>query len=326
MNNIKAEIGDVEGQISQIDTKMDSLLEVRESIQREYGGFINELYIQELTSHPLLYIMSANNLNSAWQRWQYLRQLERYRSRQQSEILAFSEELSTLRFSMDSVIQIKKGLLDEESDQVAQLNDDKKKQEKVIAGLKKKESQLKKELKSKKKADSRLQSSIADIIRKEEETRSGGSGTSFALTPEAKKLHEDFKKNHGRLPWPVKKGFIASYFGKQSHPQLKNISIENNGIDIRTETASSVLAVFDGEVAGVASVPGYEKLVILKHGNYYSVYSRLKETFVTKGDKIKTGEKIGVAAINPDTDGTEVHLEIWLKKEKQNPLDWLVQR
>ena len=132
-----------------------------------------------------------------------------------------------------------------------------------------------------------------------------------------------FRQSKGRLPWPVEGGFIARGFGRQKHPTLKNIEITNNGIDIRTDEAAAVRAISDGVVAGVQFVPGHDYTVIIRHGNYYTVYSNLSETSLSKGDAVRAKQSIGRVSSNPITGASELHFELWHQKERLNPVGWI---
>lgn len=132
-----------------------------------------------------------------------------------------------------------------------------------------------------------------------------------------------FRQSKGRLPWPVEDGFIARGFGRQKHPTLKNIEITNNGIDIRTDEAAGVRAISSGTVAGVQFVPGHDYTVIIRHGNYYTVYSNLSETSLSKGDAVRAKQPIGRVSTNPITGASELHFELWHQKERLNPVGWI---
>jgi len=144
----------------------------------------------------------------------------------------------------------------------------------------------------------------------------------YSLTPEAQKLSENFEANRARLPWPVAEGVITSSFGEHEHPILKGIKVKNNGIDIATKQGAQVRCIFEGEVSGVVSIPGAGKAVIVRHGDYLTVYSNLSDSFVQKGDKIKTKQFIG-ASLTDEDNKTEVHFEIWKGSVTQNPAAWI---
>lgn len=149
------------------------------------------------------------------------------------------------------------------------------------------------------------------------------------VVPESNEIVEEdetsgaFKRQRGRLPWPVEGGFIARSYGKQKHPTLKNIEITNNGIDIRSSEDAPVKNIFDGKVAGVQFIPGHDYTVILQHGNYYTVYSNLNETSLTKGQVVKAGTQIGRVSTNPISGAAELHFELWRGKERLNPAIWI---
>ncbi len=132
-----------------------------------------------------------------------------------------------------------------------------------------------------------------------------------------------FSARRGQLPWPVDDGFISRSFGRQKHPTLKNIEITNNGIDIRTEESATVRAIYEGRVAGVQFIPGHDYTVIIQHGDYYTVYSNLGETSVSKGDQVKSRQQIGHVSNNTITGASELHFELWNQKERVNPAGWI---
>lgn len=147
--------------------------------------------------------------------------------------------------------------------------------------------------------------------------------TAIPATPEITKLSNDFANNRGSLPWPVQKGTISRRFGRQAHPVLSSISINNNGVDIRTEKGASVRSVFDGIVIGKKLIPGANYMVLVQHGKFYTVYSNLADVHVKEGQKLKTGEMIGTVASDEDDPYAEVHFEIWQEKTLQDPSAWL---
>ena len=127
----------------------------------------------------------------------------------------------------------------------------------------------------------------------------------------------------GKLPWPVEKGTITEGFGQHPHPILKGITTQNNGVDIKTNTNATVRALFAGEVTGIITIPGGQIAILIRHGEYVSVYSNLKSYSVKRGDKVTTKQTIGVAFTDAIEDQTEVHLEIWKGMTKLNPQNWL---
>lgn len=140
-------------------------------------------------------------------------------------------------------------------------------------------------------------------------------------------LNQSFESNRGRLPWPVSSGTITEGYGKNPHPKIKNLYTNNNGIDISTNRGSSVRAVFEGEVTSVLSIPGAGKVVIIKHGNYRTVYSNLQDVHVGVGSKVKTKQSIG--SLLPDDDDVlsvshfEIHQVSNGQINRMNPTNWI---
>ena len=173
-----------------------------------------------------------------------------------------------------------------------------------------------------------IQRIIEEEIRKAREAakKAGNKTKGFPMTPEALKLSNSFATNKGKLPWPVKQGVITAEFGKHPHPVLAGIIISNNGIDISTTKGATARAIFNGEVSSVAIIPGEGKVVMVRHGEYLTVYSYMSEVFVGKGDKISLKQDLGILVNESDKSKTQVHLEIWKGMIKLNPKYWIFRK
>ena len=132
------------------------------------------------------------------------------------------------------------------------------------------------------------------LLRAATKPGSKTSTSSLSLTPEANALSADFAGNQGKLPWPVEKGEIVETFGDHPHPILQNVTTRNNGVDIKTSANASVRAVFKGTVVSIISNPGYHKAVLIRHGEYFSVYSNLSSVNVSAGQEVTTKQVIGM--------------------------------
>jgi len=147
-------------------------------------------------------------------------------------------------------------------------------------------------------------------------------GPSFAMTPEARALANNFASNKGALPWPVERGIITGKFGKHPHPIVKGVIVDNPHIEITTEESAIVRSVFEGEVSSVVPIPGANVMVLVRHGNYFTVYSNLINVKVKAGDVVSLKEPIGTAFT--DEEGkTMVQLGIWKDADIQDPNPWL---
>ncbi len=136
-------------------------------------------------------------------------------------------------------------------------------------------------------------------------------------------LSGEFASNRGKLPWPVDKGYVSKPFGRQAHPTLKRVEINNKGVDIRTDPGAAVKCVFEGEVVGLQQVPGYHTMIVIQHGDYYTVYSNLTDVRVKQGARVGTRDILGVAAVDAETQVSEVHFEVWREKATQDPRGWV---
>ncbi len=187
--------------------------------------------------------------------------------------------------------------------------------------LKEKERELVAEIEQKKETARELKKTIEDLIKKQmEAAKEEGK---LSLTPEASKLSANFKKNKGKLPWPVDKGVITSSFGKHPHPVLERVEVKNNGVDIKSNKGASVRAVFSGKVKNVMYNPSFHRAVMIQHGNYFTVYSNLSEVFVEAGQEVGTKQSIGKVYYNEDKGKAQIHLEVWKGTETLNPQEWL---
>ena len=145
---------------------------------------------------------------------------------------------------------------------------------------------------------------------------------------EARELGNSFTANKGKLPWPVTEGIVVSKFGKNPHPTLPNVTVENYGIDISTKKGNIARAAFDGTVSSVITLPGQGKVVLIKHGEYFTTYTFFKEVFVSTGDKVKTKQELGTLMNEAGENSSNMHFEIWKalgqgKPVKLNPISWI---
>ncbi|GAB3822706.1 hypothetical protein GCM10028895_27790 [Pontibacter rugosus] len=208
-------------------------------------------------------------------------------------------------------------------------------QDSVITRLSKQETNLKQEVAERQQAVKKLDNLIADIVREEiaraaRAAREAGKATSgstnkVTLTPEMALTSSSFAGNKGRLAWPVERGFISQQFGRHNHPVLKGVVVENRGVDIQTAQGAPARAIFEGKVLTVATVPGMNNIVMIQHGEYFTVYAKLKTVSVKPGQTVKLKETIGT--VYTDSDGTtELQFQIWKNSSNMNPSDWIVNK
>lgn len=303
-------------------------------LKSEYALMVRHAYRQRLMRNDWLFVLSATSFNDAFRRWQYLRQYDRYRQKQAQLILDTQETLLEKIASLEKRKSEKERLLSAEERQSEMLGLEISAKNRILEELKGDESRLSRQLKAKEKAAKKLTAAIENIIKTEmekarlEEERARANvnvSPSTATGKSAESLSSEFRASKGVLPLPVRNGVITSYFGKQQHPTIKTVQIVNNGIDIRTDQGAQVQSIFEGTVVGTQFIPGFDYMVILQHGEYYTVYSNLQEVKVRKGDRVGIRQSVGIVSTDRKTNTAEVHFEIWKGKTRLNPTNWVKQ-
>ena len=278
-----------------------------------------------MLSNKLVYVLSARNFNEAYRRMNYFRQYSEYRQKQVAEIVKTQEELSNIIDQLAEQKTEKAKLLLTHRDESKQLELVQTEQNKEANKLKSQERKLRNRLEEQQRKAKKLERDIEQLIASEAKKRKGTTNNIYnTLTPEEKLVSDKFKDNRGRLPWPVEKGIITGYFGTNPHPLYKDIRVNNNGIDITTVSGSAVRAVFGGEVTRIWGIRGENIIVVVRHGNYMTVYQNLVNVSVKQGDKIKVKENIGTVFTEKDAKTAILHFEIWEESNKLNPELWII--
>jgi septal ring factor EnvC (AmiA/AmiB activator) len=270
----------------------------------------------------VVFLFTAETFKQLHRRLNYLRFYAEARRKQVAEIKKVTEALLGQQKELNSKRLAKKTLLNSEYMENTTLQGMRTEQAELVQKLKKKEKELNDEIKAIRKANSALEKLIADLIKSEiRKSTKVRNADKISLTPEAGLVSRSFSGNKSKLIWPVENGFISSRFGKQPHPVLRNVVIDNLGVKIQTNKGEKVRAVFDGVVGSIASIQG-SNLVTIQHGDYFTVYSNLKGIQVKAGQKIKMKEVIGEVQ---DHDGiAEVQFQIWNNMERLDPQSWLL--
>ncbi len=329
---IANEIRNLEKQINQTSDTIKQLNQAITRLKEEYARMIYYAHKNKSSYSRLMFIFSAKDFNQAYQRTKYFQQYSSYR---QNQVRVIKESQEALKRKI-ALLEVQKkenlSLKQMEENEKQKLGKEKSLQNQTIQNLSKQEKDLLKKIRENERAAKRLQKAIEDIIAAEikkasEAAKKTGTKPSpenkFALTPAELQLSSNFASNKGRLPWPTERGVIAATYGEHAHPVLKGIKTKNNGIDIATEKGQVARSVFDGEVTSTMTLPNYNNVVIIRHGEYLTVYSNLDELYVKKGDKVKTKQKIGV--IHTDDSGkTRIHFELWQGRTLQNPELWIL--
>ena len=290
-----------------------------------YAKLVRNAYKNRDSKTWYMYILSSQSVGQAFRRVGYFRSLSSQMNVQAQKI---HEASAALEAKKDRLLSLK-AQEDEVKDQIvkerSRLRDEESESTRMQDQLQKDKKQYEKQLKEKNRQIESLNKKIADLIRQQSKKPSGsGSGKSKGKTVSTEidtKLSNEFASNKGRLPWPVE-GVVTDRFGKHQHPVYKNVELpQNNGVTLTVRRGATAMAVFNGKVTQIFVLPGYNQCVLVSHGSYYTLYTKLKTVSAKVGDKVTTGQAIGVV----DTIGGEdlFHFELWNGNEPQNPENWL---
>ena len=336
INVISSEINSLDNEIVESNSDIGSLGQKLQQLKTEYAFTIRYAYRNRGSNDMLSFLFSSADFNQTYKRILFFRQYGEFRKKQRDEILKTQSALTNRVNILEDRKISKEKLLGIQQQEKKKLTDEKKMQEKIVSNMTLREKKLRNELKEKQKSADKLNRMIEDLIRKEtaaarkKATASGARSTPnssvFTLTPESKKLSSDFESNKGNLPWPVEQGIITGDYGRHQHPLWKDVHTNNNGIDISTGKNAETHCIFSGKVSSVFSIPGAGKAVIVRHGEFLTVYSNLENVFVKAGDNVSTRQRIGRVSTDSEEGKTELHLEIWKGNSRMNPENWIARR
>ncbi len=341
--NFDNQVRSAEIRLREKSNEIKRLQDKLERLKAQYKKLLLYSYKHRNKFGRMMFIFSASSYNEAIKRTEYLRHVAEIQNKQFLMIRQHQGMIADQIGSIEKDKTYKQGILEEKKLEKQQIEEDKKKQEQTYNKFRQEESKLLTQLKDDERKKEVLKQKIAAAIQKEiaeiearrkkaeaeakkntasktSETAAKGGGKTetapekkefvFAETKESAALSKNFEGNKGKLPWPVDKGSITEGFGRNPHPTLDNVFTNNNGIDISTNKGAQVRAVFEGEVTSVLNIPGAGKVLILKHGNYRTVYSNLQDTYVKIGSKVTTKQAIGSILPQDDSGVSVVHFEI----------------
>jgi septal ring factor EnvC (AmiA/AmiB activator) len=321
--------------------KINQLNKDLEKLRLDYAEMIRKSYKSRSEQSRAMFLLSSDNFLQAYKRAQYMKQYANYRKSQGEELKSKTQKLNKATEEIKVQKTEKEKLLQEKEKEKKQLETERQVQEKIAKQIQKDKrgivSDIKKRQQETKKIDAQIQKLIRDAIaeanrktakssasssKSSEEKKAIENSVNIVLTPEGKIISNNFKANKGRLPWPVEKGTVTLGYGQQPHPVFKTLTVYNSGIEITTENGASARAVFDGEVSQVQLTSPQKKTVIIKHGDFFTIYNNLSSVSVREGDKVSASESIG--KIRTDGDGkTVLKFMISQNTTSFNPAPWL---
>jgi len=322
IRTIESEIDLMNQQINEIQKRIEELSARETRYRHEYATIIYFAYKNHTEYEKLMYLLASNTISQAYQRYKYLKYITDYRKKVINEINNLIEELAKQKEKLGLLKDEKINLLEEKEKENKNLSRERAQRRTLINGLQQEEKRLREEIKEKERIKEKLENEIRRII--EEEAKKLNSNNLFnALTPEQRLVSAEFVKNKGLLPWPVERGIITTPYGDTEYPGLSGTNFDNNGVDISSMPRSKARAVFEGEVTKIFAILGANYTVLIRHGEYLSVYQNLVNVRVKTGDKVKTKQVIGDIYTDENKDVSMIHFEIWKEKNILNPEEWL---
>ncbi|MGJ8660957.1 MAG: murein hydrolase activator EnvC family protein [Bacteroidota bacterium] len=364
VQNFDKQVRNADYTIEKKDQQIKELVNKLAVLKSQYKKLVIYAYKHRNKFGKLMFIFSSDSYFEAIKRNKYL---EKMADLQKKQFVIIRQHQGLISREIEEVKKKKNEkmlVLREKKKEKESMLVDKIKQEKVYQQFKQEEDKLLAELKADEKKKQQISNEIEAAIRreialaeekrrKEEAARAKAAAEAaaraaaekkkankpkveaveekpdvvFKTTTEAELLNRTFVANKGKLPWPVEKGTVTEYYGKNAHPTFENVFTNNNGIDISAPKFSEIRAVFEGEVTSILNIPGAGKVVIIKHGNYRTVYSNLQNTYVKVGDKVTTKESIGSLFVKPDYAVSVLHFEVHLVSgtgvQSLNPVHWI---
>ena len=316
---------------------------IDKGLKEDYAKTIVKSYKSRSEQNRIMFILSSENFLQAYKRMQYIKQYAKYRKSQGDEIREKFEELERISAHLEIQKSKQEKIAKEPEEQRKELQGERNKQNELMTLVKKDSKkysdQIRKKQQETKKIEQQIKESVRKMIeeenrkrREEEERKAKAAGKTVApkksvsstrleMTPEEKALAASFSNNRGRLPWPVEKGYISTKYGTIRHPEYENVQYESHGIEITSEQGATVRSVFEGVVSEIQII-GNSKAVLIRHGEYISVYQNLSSVSVKAGQKVSTKQKIGTVGIN--FEGKPVIKFMVMKNtEFNNPQSWL---
>ena len=331
------EIISINKEINSKETDIKTLEKDFETKKQQYAVSVRKIYFHKNNQDNLLFILSSKNFTQSYNRIMYLKTFSNWQKKQAGEIIERQNTISREKDLLVAHRNNKLNLLKERRSEENQLSIEETERKAEVQSLEKNKKKLQEDLADKEKQASALNRQIERIIAEEvlksEKAAKSESGEirttevngGYAMTESERNLSSTFAGNKGKLPFPVNGNYrIVGYFGIHQHKELSKITTNNNGIDIETSAGSEAKAVFNGVVSRIFTLPGYNNSIIVRHGNYLTLYSNIDQVYVKQGDKVNTGQPVGKIYTDREKGNSAMlHFEIWKEQTKQDPLIWI---
>ncbi len=317
-----------------INTNVNAISELREALAKlkeDYALMIQKGYQSKIQQSKLMFLLSSENFFQAFKRLQYIKQYMDFRRQQGEEIVIKTDKLTKLNLDLSEQRKQKERLIAENRNAKRQMEQERNSQQTLLGSIRKDETKYASAIRDKQREAKEIDQQIEKLIREAIAAESAASGkddsdpSKFLLTPEAAIVANSFTANKGRLIWPVEKGFKSQGYGVYADAIYPGIKHESNGVVITTDAGAKARAIFRGEVIAILSIPGGNKAVQLKHGNFISTYYNLSTIYVKKGDRVDAKTVLGDIYTNRSNGQTRLKFYLHQNTSKLNPEEWVYQ-
>jgi septal ring factor EnvC (AmiA/AmiB activator) len=315
-------------EISSNQTKISKLRDKLKALKADYAEMIVKSYKSRSDQNKLMFLLSSTTFQQAYKRLQYIKQYADYQKLQAELIKTETAKMQALNVELLAQKKNKQTLIEDNKRAKSILDKDREQQQTLIKAIKTNLSQFTTQLKTKQRESNRIDKEIRKIIQAAIAASNKKAGKSsklkvFSLTPEQKILAANFTANKGKLPWPVVNGVVKLRYGNNPSPIDPSLTIKSNGVRIATSKGGQVRAVFDGVVQGIMTPKNGNNTIMIRHGNYITVYKNLSKFYVNKGDKVTTKQEIGEVITNKASGESILSFGIYKDSSTQNPSQWI---
>jgi septal ring factor EnvC (AmiA/AmiB activator) len=315
-------------EINTNQTKISKLRVRLKALKADYAQMIVKSYKSRSDQSKLIFLLSSTNFQQAYKRLQYIKQYADYQKLQAELIKTETAKMQELNIELVTQKKNKQTLIEENKMAKSVLDQERMQQNILISDIKNNLSKFTAQLKTKQRESNKIDKEIRKIIQAAiaaSNKKAGKSAKSkvFSLTPEQKILAANFTSNKGKLPWPVAKGVVKLRYGNNPSPIDRSLTIKSNGVRIATNKGEEVRAVFEGVVQGIMTPKNGNNTIMVRHGNYITVYKNLSKFYVQKGDKVTTKQVIGEVITNKASGETILSFGIYKDSATQNPSQWI---
>ena len=329
---MRAESKLLQKELVKSEKKIQTLEKKLTDLKKNYASMIYKSYKSKSQQSRLMFVLSSDNFYQAYKRVAYMKQYAAFRKKQGNDIIRQTKIATALKDSLVVLKREKDLLVTYEEREKQKIEEDQKEKKLLIIKIKQKESSYKSQLQKKIKEERKITAKIDKIIREEiakanrKKNENSTNKRTFILSPEAKALANSFEKNKGKLPWPIKEGIITRRFGPQRHPLYSGITINGTGLHFATSKESIASAIFNGTILNILVNAEGVKNILVQHGNYISSYNNLETIYVTKGQKITTGQALGKIFTDKISGKTTLIFVLYKNTTRLNPASWILKR